>query len=316
MVYATIKRDLKKQEAISIEQIITSAFGAFDINLDASLSYKSLFQLLNISATASKLQSNFYESMPFMTQLYAIISEKEHQVDKHLFYHIEILNLMAIASFRNKKFKTSQHFTEKMEVEMAKQNNKYHTRFLEKLYLNKGLLLNYTNKPNEAIALLKGFTKQSLDIELTLVMCYFQQQEFNNAYYIIKSFNHSDAWYEKKNGWIWVVKKCIIEILVLIELDKLDLVLSRLKTFNIKYSKKLNRIGEHRVVRFIKLVAVYYESPKEVTSPKFHDIVEKSFEWIGTEKEDIFIMSFYAWLKSKMEGTNIYDTTLRLVTKQ
>ncbi|GER57986.1 hypothetical protein [Patiriisocius marinus] len=316
MVYATIKRDLKKQEAISIEQIITSAFGAFDINLDASLSYKSLFQLLNISATASKLQSNFYESMPFMTQLYAIISEKEHQVDKHLFYHIEILNLMAIASFRNKKFKTSQHFTEKMEVEMAKQNNKYHTRFLEKLYLNKGLLLNYTNKPNEAIALLKGFTKQSLDIELTLVMCYFQQQEFNNAYYIIKSFNHSDAWYEKKNGWIWVVKKCIIEILVLIELDKLDLVLSRLKTFNIKYSKKLNSIGEHRVVRFIKLVAVYYESPKEVTSPKFHDIVEKSFEWIGTEKEDIFIMSFYAWLKSKMEGTNIYDTTLRLVTKQ
>lgn len=313
MVYATIKRDLKNQEPVSFEKLITSAFGEFDIQLDASLSYKALFQLLNISATASRLQSNFYDAMPFMTNLYGIVSEKEHQVDKHLFYHIEILNLMALASFRNKNFKNSELFTEKMEAEMTKQQGKYEQRFLEKLYLNKGLNLNYTNNPEEAIALLSGYTKQSLDLDLTLVMCYFQQQDFKNAYDIIKSFNHSDVWYEKKNGWIWVVKKCIIEILVLIELDKLDLVLSRLKSFNSRYSKKLKAVGELRVLRFMKLVAIYYEAPKEVTSKKFKDTVENSFEWIGSEKEDIFIMSFYAWLKSKMEKSNLYKTTLALV---
>ncbi len=315
MVYATIKRDLKNPDVVSIEQLITSAFGEFDIQLDANLSYKALFQLLNISATASRLQSNFYDSLPFMTQLYAIVSEKKHQVDKHLFYHIEILNLMAIASFRNKNFKACQVFTDKMEQEMAKQQGKYYNRFTEKWYLNKGLLLNYTNQAKAAIVLLHHHEKQSLDIDLTLVMCYFQQQNFKNSYDIIKNFNHSDAWYEKKNGWIWVVKKCIIEILVLIELDKLDLVLSRLKSFNSRYSKKLKTVGEMRVLKFMKLVTIYYEAPKEVTSTKFKNTVQNSFKWIGSEKEDIFIMSFYAWLKSKMEASNLYETTLNLVQK-
>lgn len=313
MAYATIKRDLKTQKVVSIEKLITSAFGKFDIQLDAGLSYKALFQLLNISATASRLQSNFYDTMPFMSQLYSIVSEKEHQADKHLFYHIEILNLMAIASFRNKDFEACKVFTDKMEIEMLKQNGKYFNRFTEKWHLNKGLLLNYTNQPQAAIALLNNYKKQSLDIDLTLVMCYFQQQDFKNGYDIIKSFNHSDAWYEKKNGWIWVVKKCIIEILLVIELDKLDLVLSRLKSFNNRYAKKLKAVGEFRVLKFMKLVAVYYEAPKEVTSEKFKDTVEHSFEWIGAEKEDIFIMSFYAWLKSKMERSDLYETTLGLV---
>ena len=43
--------------------------------------------------------------------------------------------------------------------------------------------------------------------------------------------------------------------------------------------------------------------------------MEQSFEWIGPEREDIFVMSFYAWLKSKMEKKLLYKTTLDLVAK-
>ncbi len=65
----------------------------------------------------------------------------------------------------------------------------------------------------------------------------------------------------------------------------------------------------------MKYVSLYYENPKAVTTSTFKETVESSFIWIGTEQEDIFVMSFYAWLKAKMEQRDIYTVTLELVTK-
>ena len=57
----------------------------------------------------------------------------------------------------------------------------------------------------------------------------------------------------------------------------------------------------------------YYKNPKIVTSEVFKNKIEQSFEWISAEREDIFVMSFYAWLKSKLENKNLYTTTLQLL---
>ena len=58
---------------------------------------------------------------------------------------------------------------------------------------------------------------------------------------------------------------------------------------------------------------MYYDNPKAVTTSDFSATVERSFEWIGKEREDIFVMSFYAWLKAKMEQRDLYQVTLELV---
>jgi hypothetical protein len=203
-------------------------------------------------------------------------------------------------------------FAMEMQLEMEKDNNSYQKRFAEKLTLLKALNNNYTGNYETAIALLKDFKTDSLDVKLLIVMCLFQQGEFSEAYQIIKGLRHSDTWYEKKVGWVWVVKKNLIEILLLTELDKLDLVLLRLQQFKRKFSKQLQTRGEERVLIFVKLISRYYENPDEVVTQKFKNEVEDSFEWIGKEQEDIFVMSFYAWLKSKMERRNLYRATLEL----
>jgi hypothetical protein len=56
-----------------------------------------------------------------------------------------------------------------------------------------------------------------------------------------------------------------------------------------------------------------YKNPEKATQTKFRNKIESSFEWVGPIKEDIFVMSFYAWLKSKIEGTELYPTTLDLI---
>lgn len=311
--YAVIKSRLKTDEAASIADIVQSTFSEFHIEVNEALTYKSLFQLMELTATGAKMQSNFYSISPFMLELYSIVDKKSSLKNKHRYYHLNILNLLAITQFRNKKFTASMRFANEMELEMRKDKNSQHKRFAEKLAILKALNYNYTGEHEKAIAILKNFNENSLDVQLLVTMCLFQQGDFSEAYQIIKSLSHSDTWYEKKMGWVWVVKKNLIEILVLTELDKLDLVLIRLQQFKRKYSKQLQDRGEKRVLTFVKLISRYYEDPEQVITQEFKDEVENSFEWLEKEQEDIFVMSFYAWLKSKMERKNLYRATLELV---
>jgi len=311
--YAVIKSRLKNAAHSSVSDIIRTTFSEFHIELNDALTYKSLFQLMELTAAAAKVKSDFYAISPFMLELYDIVDKKSSLKNKHRFYHLSILNLLAITQFRNKKFASSMRFANEMELEMQKENNSHYKRFAEKLATLKALNYNYTGEHDKALTLLKDYKSDSLDVELLIAMCLFQQGIFSESYQIIKGLSHSDTWYEKKMGWVWVVKKNLIEILVLTELDKLDLVLIRLQQFKRKFSSLLQNTGEERVLTFVKLINRYYENPKQVVTQEFKEEVENSFVWIGKEQEDIFVMSFYAWLKSKMIGENLYTVTLQLV---
>lgn len=309
--YAVVKGELRNGDAAS-KMVILKAFSKFDIKIDETLTYKSLYQLMEITAVTAKLQHDFKSVSAFMTDIYEVVHKKAGLSEKHRYYHIKMLNLMAISEFRNKQFEKSTQYADTMEAQMLADSKKYTSRFYEQLTIIKALNNYYTGKASIAFSQLKGCHGVSLDISLLLVVCLFSQSRFSEAQQTLRNFQHSDDWYTKKMGWIWVLKKNMIEILVLIELDKLDLVLLKLERFRRHFSKKLKDIGEKRVLTFIGFVEQYYENPKAVTAPEFHKSVEKSFEWLGREQEDIFVLSFYSWLKAKMLGENLYTVTLQL----
>jgi hypothetical protein len=311
--YAVIKSRLKNGDNGSIKDIVENAFSEFQIEINQSLTYKSLFQLMELTIATAKMENDFHTITPFILELYELVNEKSNLKDKHRYYHLNILNLLAITQFRNKNFTASMKFTAEMEVEMQKDKNKYRNFFQEKLVTMKALNHNFIGEADKAISLLKEFKNDSLNVKLLTSMCLFQQHNFSEAYQIVKDFNHSDIWYEKKMGWVWVIKKNLVEILLLTELDKLDLVLSRLNRFKRKFSKQLQERGEKRVLIFVDLISKYYDRPEQVTTPEFKNEVEDSFQWLGKEQEDVFVMSFFAWLKSKMEKRDIYEVTLELV---
>jgi hypothetical protein len=60
-------------------------------------------------------------------------------------------------------------------------------------------------------------------------------------------------------------------------------------------------------------VEQYYKNPELVTSTKFKETVENAFDWMKTHREDIFVISFYSWLKSKMNKNDLYKTTIDLI---
>lgn len=313
MAYAIIKNEMNNPDRESLTNLIERVFKDFSLQINSDLTYKSLYQLMTLTASSAKLQNDFYAISSYMVEIFETMRSKGSVPQKYEYYYLSMLYLMAVTEFRNKKFQASQALLETIRGTLVASKKNYEQVFDEKVNVLQALNELYTGHIEVAEELLMSIKNPSLNWELALLLCLFQQQKFKETYAVFLKLNKSDDWYERKMGWTWVLKKNIIEILLLIELDKLDLVLNRLERFKRRFSKKLVAINEERVLRFIDLVKRYYEHPEQVKNGEFQTEIENSFEFIGREQEDLFVMSFFCWLRSKLENKNLYEVTLEQV---
>ena len=319
VVYSKIKLKLAKEDTSDLQTILDNTLSEYNIDIIGHLSFKTLYQLISIVSVSAFATNDYLKIESFLIETYnKILSYKDKE--KQPYYHIQIVYHIANTLFRNKKFIDSEAYLYQMHELMLQYRSKYYNTFKLKYNLLLSLNYNFTNRQNKAITILESFINQKfqdtesvLDIYLSLVMYYFQKGELKKAHYLFLKFYHSDAWYTEKAGKEWVIKKSLIDILLHIELNHIDLVESRLLSFKRSHFKYLRSIKQERAITYVKLVEYYYKHPELITTETFKDKVESSFEWISSQKEDIFVMSFYAWLKSKMEKQNLYKVTLKLV---
>jgi tetratricopeptide (TPR) repeat protein len=324
MAYAVINEKLQKvvfqRETISLQQVMQQTFDRFEISNEIGLTYKSLYQLAEIINSVASVNKAYFAIEPFILDNYKDISSRLKQTDKHLFYHIKVLYLIANIFFRKKEFTQSLAYLRLMRQQMEQQKKRYYKDTLLQYQCLLALNYNYVGDSTKAISLLEEVVnikkydwEAMVDVHLSLIVFYFQQGEFKKAQKICSKFYHTDKWYEEKVGVEWVLKKNLVELLLHIELGNISYVDSRFSSFQRKYYPFLKQSGEKRVITFLKFVKEYYNAPEKVTSKTFHAAVEDAFDWKERIEEDIFEMSFYAWLKSKMYKTDLYQTTLELV---
>jgi hypothetical protein len=121
----------------------------------------------------------------------------------------------------------------------------------------------------------------------------------------------TDAWYEKKMGMLWTIRKNLMEILVQAQFSNVELAMSRLTSFRRRYKKYLLKTSEERVIIYLKLVEKYLMSPN-VTSEQAY---RKAVLNLASKKEnnDIFTLSFIAWLVARWEKKTAYEGVLALI---
>ena len=323
IVYAKIRQAItnlsSKGEFISFQNLLNTTLEEYNISITEYMSFKSLYQLMKIVSISAFATNDYFKIEPFLIDTYKVLQTHKNK-EKQLYYHLQVTYIIAYTLFRNKKFDQSLEFLNTMHELMLQKRRKFYKTFKLKYNLLKALNFNFLNQQDKAISTLEPFLNKKhsdleslLDIYLSLVMMHFQKGDFKRAHQIFSKFYHTDKWYIEKVGKEWIIKKNLTEILLHIELQNIDLVESRLLSFKRNYYNFLKEINQQRAINYLNLVNEYYQAPEKVTSIDFKNKVELSFEWIGAQREDIFVMSFYAWLKSKMEKQPLYKTTLGLV---
>lgn len=321
IIYSKIKYKITHGNTSDFKTILEETLKEYQFDGVNKLSFKSLYQLISIVTISAFATNDILNIETFLTDTYNAILRRKDK-DKQPYYHIQILYHIANTLFRNKKFKTSEVYLQQMYDLMLQHKNKYYNTFKLKHLLLKSLNLNYSNKQAEAINIIKPFLYKKhtdiasvLDIHLSMVMFYFQNNDLKKAHQILAKFYHSDTWYTEKSDIEWVIKKNLIEILLHIDLGNTNVVESKLMSFKRRYFEYLKSIHQQRVIDYLSLVETYYKNPETIATEEFKTLVENSFEWIEPKQEDIFVMSFYAWLKSKMTKKPLYNTTMELITR-
>ena len=325
IVYAKIKKTLNsisyQAKVLDFQTILNNTLKAHKINLNDIISFKALYQLVTISSISAFITKDYLKIEPFLISNYhSILTNKN--TEKQGYYHIQILYAIANTLFRNKKFKESLFYLKLMLQQMLLHKKKYYGIFKLKHLLLKALNANYNNQQDHAIEILEPIidnkhqdTEGLLDILLSLIVFHFQKNNFKKAHNLLSKFKHSDQWYKEKAGIEWVIKKNLVEILLHIESQNINLAESKFRSFKRSYYSYLKCIKQDRVITYLGFVEMYYKNPKQVTSEAFKNKVENAFDWLETHKEDIFVISFYSWLKSKMNNEGLYKATLQLITQ-
>ncbi len=319
IAYAKIRQAISSNKNANIDHLLKTTLTEYNINTNDFLSFKSLYQLVTIISISAFTSKDYLKIEPFLIKTYQALKTHKSK-EKQLFYHIQVIFLIANTLFRNKKFKDSFLFLNEMEKHMSFQKNKFYNTFKLKHGLLTALNYNFSNHQKKAIThlerlyTLKHEDKESLlNINLSLIMFYIQAENLKKAYTLFSKFYHTSNYYKKRVSKEWLIKKDIIEIILNIELGNIDLVESRLLSFKRNHSSFLKSINQKRVITYINFVEKYYKHPEKINSDRFFNDVENAFEWVEAKREDIFVMSYYAWLKSKMEKKPLYEVTINLI---
>ena len=323
IVYAQLKAVLNTMsyqgKAINFEAELENILQDYNIELSETLSFKSLYQILAIVNISALATNRYYEIESFVLKSYKILKDKK-DTNKQLFYQIHIVYIIANTLFRNKKFEASLMYIQEMEELMRLKKGTFQKEFILKKTLVEALNYNYYNKQDKAIELVEKVIKKKhsdieslLDLHLSLLMFYFQKEDFSKAKSVLAKFYHTDKYYIEKAGIDWVIKKNIAEILLYIELNEDALFYSRLKSFKRKYTTYLKQINQSRILTFLNYAERIYQNSETATATDFSSKLKSTFESNTIHKEDIFVISFYAWLKNKAEDLKLYNTTLNLI---
>lgn len=324
IVFAIIKKAFNaiefNAETFDLEELLSTSYERFGISREGAYNFKTLSQLAQIADIYGAYKKDYSTVEIYFEEQLNELEGRVGDSERYLQYHIDVLYHIANIYFRKKQFETSLGYLERMNEQMQRFNKRYFDKYYVKYKNLKCLNLNYCGETKVATDLLESIVNSSkysstetLNPQLALAMMHFQNQDYIRTKKLLAGFNRSDLWYERTMGLDWIMNKKYLEIIFHLEIGNSELVESRILNLIRSHGKELKSQKDSHVLNFLKLIQKIHRDPSIVNKPEFRKTVKETIQWKPEGREDIFMISFYAWLKSKMEKKNLYQTTLELV---
>ena len=139
LFYATLQNELSKDNIVFTE-VIYANLKSFDISISNSLSYQSLFKILQISNKVAHLTRDYYAILDFVEDACLQIETSERIEDKYLNEHIQVLYFLANTNFRIKNFEKAASYIQDMHSYMKRNSKKHFDNFFPQYYLVMNLI--------------------------------------------------------------------------------------------------------------------------------------------------------------------------------
>lgn len=323
IIGSLVKQELEKVKLegkdIDLQKIIDRLFVRFDMDDSIFNRPRLLYDFVFLTRNVVLAKKTFYSFENFLLSSYKRVQKSgffENKNDEHL----NMLYIVCHTLYRNRKFDLAIEYLDIMNKKLAEVSKGLFNRFNSRYLLLLAACKNFNRNLKESISILEKLLEEgiksnqdTLNTKLNLSMYYFQLKDFKKAHRTIINLGHTDKWCEKIMGVEWVFKKNIIEVFFLYELEKTDIAFDRIVSIERTYKDLFKTKKYQRVSVFLKLIKQIIDQPTDVHSKEFFEKVENSFEWVDIEQEDLQAVSYYAWLKSKMQKREFYDVLLELL---
>lgn len=325
IAYAHIRQRIRqiqlKKGIIDLTELITGTMQRYRIDTRDFMSYRSLYQILCIADEYAAICQNYALIGSYILQSEDFLRSRNDAPGRQLFYHLHLLHFLANYHFRSRQYATSFFWLDKMDVILL-EYPAYRPGFWLRQQMLRALNEYFSGNAATAIGLAKaalvraGKTAVSQDIDdlnACLVLFYSQQQD-ETCLAHLATLTRSDAWYEKQMGMLWSIRKNIMEIVVQAQFDNTELALSRSESFKRRYKDFLRSSGEQRVLDFVKLLDQYIRKPGIVHRSGYQAAVAALSG--SREGQDVFSLSFIAFLLSRWQKAGPYQVTLQLLAAE
>lgn len=314
MAFAKIKKEIKQTS--NVKELVDSVYKKFEIDLNVGFNFKSLFQLAELANSEGAYSNDYYSVNLFFEDKVAKVMGSKLDLPKHYTYKADLLLSLANIYLRKRDFRRSEQYINKAELVLNDCPSEFKKARVFQVKTLHGLRLTYSGELETSIELLKGLYSKDLKgayANLVLVSNLFLKGKIKAAKSLIGMYYRSDSYYEKYLNKEWILNKIYIEVIIAIESGDIDYAESRMNSLIRRYGAYLKSLPQSHVLPFVKLVRYYCRYPEEVTSEKFAAKVDVTIKWKPSEQEDLFLMTIFAWLKSKMLKRDTYTVVLELI---
>lgn len=325
LAYASLRKELKaihlEGKVVNLTDLIVRTIRHYQINVLDLMNYKSLYQILYIANEYAAIYQNYSLIDKYLERSRKFISTRPLEKTNHVFYHLHILYYLANFTLRNRAFGESVGYLDRMTAVLAD-----HKVYLSQFFLRQQMLFaldyHFMGLADQALVVLdhafEKMPRQAKDEDVEdLLLCkvmFLAQRNDPAALKVLAKLTHSDAWYEKKLGMLWTIRKTLMEAMVHAQFENMELASSRLTSFKRRYRAYLSEIKETRVLDFVSLLERYFQKPSVSEDPRFRESVLRMLE--VAENQDIFNLSFIAWVIARWDRKGQYAVVLELVNRK
>lgn len=311
-----------RKDGFDLEAEIQQIISDYDLENAFVKRPKFLFQMIQMIRKGKMTKKEFYSFEPFVIKNYDRIVAKKGFRKEHFDYQSGILYVIAHTLFRNKQFEDSLNYTNELLALCEKNASAKSKKMGHKVSLLKAANLVYENQLDEALEELEQLLSQRIDetISLTAKMnkCVYLhfQNRFKEGNKVLIHIPYTDKEIERLMGTEFVLKKILLEIVFQFDLGNYEIVINKVRNLHRSFAEVFKQPMYARVKEFINCIKTMAMDSTILGDKDIWEKMDEKFQAQPFEEEDLQAMTYYAWLRSRMNKLPFYDALLEHIKNQ